>query len=72
MTAPPFTLVYTDEAATVLEDLASTKQYADKLKKVRKALRLLAQQGPRHTGLHFHQYQSLPGPGGAPLSESYL
>jgi hypothetical protein len=72
VSAPPFTLVYADEAAAVLADLHSKKQWADKLKKVRKALRLLAHVGPRHPGLHSHLYQSIPGPGGAPLWESYV
>ena len=72
MTAPPFTLLYTREAENVLEDLRSKKQYESKLKKVRKALRLLAQAGPRHPGLHSHDYQSVPGPDGATLWESYV
>jgi hypothetical protein len=71
VTAPPFTLSYTDEAVKVLNDLRQP-QYAAKLKKVRKTLRLLADQGPRHPSLSSHQYQSIPGPGGAPLWESYV
>ncbi len=72
MTPPPFALVYTDEAAAVLADLLDKKQYAGKLKKVRKALRLLAHLGPRHPGLRSHLYQSIPGPNGVPLWESYV
>ncbi|GLZ38379.1 hypothetical protein Acsp05_20030 [Actinokineospora sp. NBRC 105648] len=72
MSAPPFELVYAAEAAKVLNDLRAKQQYASKLKKVRKALRLLEQVGPRHPGLHSHNYQSVPGPGGAPLWESYV
>lgn len=56
----------------MLVDLCARKQYADKLTKVRKALRLLAQAGPRHPGLHSHDYQSVPGPDGATLWESYV
>ena len=47
-----------------------TSQYTVKLKKVRKALRLLEQLGPRHPGLQSHAYHSVPGPGGATLWES--
>ncbi|MGO1054900.1 hypothetical protein [Crossiella sp. CA198] len=72
MTAPPFQLLYTAEAEQVLDDLLAKKQYEAKLKKVRKALRLLAQAGPRHPGLHSHDYKSVPGPGGATLWESYV
>ena len=57
MNAPPFTLLYTREAEKVLGDLRDCgAQYAVKLKKVRKALRLLEQLGPRHPGLQSHAY----------------
>lgn len=72
MSAPPFTLLYTREAEQVIDELRSRKQYTDKLKKVRKALRLLKDPGPSYPGLHSHQYQSVPGPGGEPLWESYV
>lgn len=72
MSAPPFKLLYTREAERVLNDLRAKRQYESKLKKVRKALRLLAEAGPRHPGLHSHDYQSIPGPGGATLWESYV
>ncbi len=73
MNAPPFTLLYTREAEKVLGDLRDGgAQYAVKLKKVRKALRLLEQLGPRHPGLRSHAYHSVPGPGGATLGESYV
>ncbi|RLK60495.1 hypothetical protein [Actinokineospora cianjurensis] len=72
MSAPPFALLYTREVEQVLEDLRAKQQYAAKLKKVRKALRLLEQVGPGHPGLHSHRYQSVPGPGGAALWESYV
>ena len=71
MNAPPYVLLYTDEAVKVIDDLQSP-QYAVKLKKVRKALRLLELQGPRYPGLHSHEYQSIRGPGGAPVWESYV
>lgn len=72
VTAPPFTLRYTAEAAKVLEDLLAKKQYASKLTKIRKALRFLEQAGPRHPGLHSHDYKSIPGPHGATLWEPYV
>ena len=72
MSAPPFELFYTPEAEKVLVDLSSRPQYATKLKKVRKALRFLANPGPRHPGLNSHPYQSIPGPGGVQLWESYV
>lgn len=71
MTAPPFTLLFTREAEAVLTDLRSKKQYAEKLMKVQKALRLLAG-NPRRPGLHSHAYKSMPGPRGATLWDSYV
>lgn len=68
---PPYVLQYTAEAEKVIADLCSP-QYAVKLKKVRKALKLLRDPGPRHPGLHSHDYQSIPGPGGVTLWESYV
>jgi hypothetical protein len=65
--APPSQLLYTREAERVLDNLRAKKQYEAKLKKVRKALRLL-----QHPGLHSHDYQSVPGPGGVTLWESYV
>lgn len=70
MSVPPFLLLYTREAEKVIEGLAARKQNATKLKKVRNALRLLQQAGLRHPGLHSHDYQSVPGPGGETLWES--
>ena len=72
MSAPPFELLYTDEAEEVLNDLAAKAQYANKLKKVRKALRLLRDPGPSYPGLQSHLYQSLKGPNGEPVWESYV
>lgn len=72
MSAPPFVLLYTREAERVLDELRAKQQYELKLKKVRKALRLLERAGPRHPGLHSHHYQSVPGPDGAALWESYV
>lgn len=71
MGAPPYVLSYTDEASKVIDDLGSP-QHAVKFKKVRKALKHLQTEGPSYPGLHSHQYQSVPGPGGKPLWESYV
>ncbi len=71
MAAPPFTLQFTREAESVLQDLRSRKQYAAKFAKVKKALRLLAD-NPKHPGLRSHAYKSVPGPGGATLWDSYV
>lgn len=71
MSAPPFTLVYTDEASTVLAKLDSG-QYRTKHKKVLRTLKQLQVYGPRHPGLQSHRYQSVPGPRGEPLWESYV
>lgn len=72
MSAPPFTLLYTPEAQAVLADLAAKQQYATKLKKVRKALYLLQQMRPTYPGLHSHRYESLKGPNGEEVWESYV
>ncbi|MDT8916245.1 hypothetical protein [Amycolatopsis sp. PS_44_ISF1] len=72
MSAPPFQLLYTPEATSILGDLRAKKQYAPKLKKVRKALAFLEQQGPSYIGLRTHPMQSIPGPGGATLYQSYV
>jgi hypothetical protein len=72
VSAPPFVLLYTPEAEKTLEGMRVKRQYAPKLKKIRKALRLLERTGPRHPGLHSHAYQSVPGPEGVTLWESYV
>ncbi|CCH27388.1 hypothetical protein ABZ816_33020 [Actinosynnema sp. NPDC047251] len=72
MSAPPYELLYTAEASAVLEHLRGKQQYAKKLKKIRKALTQLEQLGPRYPALRSHQYQSVPGPNGAQLWESYV
>lgn len=72
MSGPPFTLLYVPEARAVIEDMKRGRRHAEKLKKVRTALRLLGTEGPRYPGLHSHQYESIPGPGGVALWESYV
>jgi hypothetical protein len=69
VSAPPFVLSYTEEAEKVIVDLQGPR-YATKLKKVRRALKLLQDHGPRHPGPRSHAYQSVPGPSGETLWES--
>jgi hypothetical protein len=64
-------LLIAAEAKSVLDDLAAKTQYAAKLKKVRKTLGLI-QQDPRYPGLNSHKYQSLSGPNGEEVWESYV
>lgn len=71
MNAPPFELVFTHEAQTVLESLGKPA-YRTKNAKVRKALRLLRDVGPGHPGLNSHKYHSLTGPNGEDVWESYV
>lgn len=71
MSAPPFELHYTPEAEKVLAELEA-KQYQKKRKKVLRTLKQLEVYGPRHPGLNSHQYQSVHGPGGTQLWESYV
>jgi hypothetical protein len=39
---------------------------------VQKALRQLRDAGPSYPGLHSHKYESLTGPGGEDVWESYI
>lgn len=72
MSAPPFRLIYSPQAASVLEDLRAKAQYARKLKKVRKALAFLKTYGPSYPGLQTHPMESIPGPNGKTLYQSYV
>jgi hypothetical protein len=64
--------MYTEEAGSILDDLEKNKALERKLKKVRKALRLLSDVGPSHPGLRSHKYSSVTGPGGEDVWESYI
>lgn len=72
MSAPPYALVFTDEASAILDDLQSTKAHAVKCKKVRKALQQLRDAGPGYPALQSHKYSSLQGPHGEDVWESYV
>ncbi|WP_326960520.1 hypothetical protein [Amycolatopsis sp. NBC_01286] len=72
MSAPPFRLLYSDETKAVLEDLRAKAQHARKLRKVKKALAFMEQQGPSYPGLRTHPMESIPGPNGKTLYQSYV
>lgn len=64
-------LLFTSEAKSVLDDLASQAQYTRKLRKVRKALAFL-ENDPRHPGLNSHKYTSMRGDVGQDVWDSYV
>lgn len=66
-----FELRFTPEAARVLAALEADATYTKKLKKVRKCLGLIST-NPRHPGLESHDYESLEGPNGEKVWESYV
>ncbi len=66
-----YALRFTKEAAGVLADLEKQRQYAGKLKKVRRALGLL-EQDPRYPALNSHKYHSLRGSQGEDVWDSYV
>lgn len=66
-----YELRFTREAADVLADLSAKAQYANKLKRVRKALGQL-QRDPRYPGLSSHKYTSLRGSNGEEVWDSYV
>lgn len=63
-------LRFTPEAKAVLKSLEAA-QYANKLRKVRKALAHL-EQDPKYPGLNSHKYQSIKGADGSDVWESYV
>lgn len=56
---------------TVLS-LAASPAYRVRLKKIRKAQRILADSGPQHPGLSTHQIRDRMGPHGEPVYQSYV
>lgn len=65
-----FTLLYTEEADSQYEALKANRSRAKQFKAVDKALDFL-EFNPRHAGLNSHKYQSMKGPGGCDIWESY-
>jgi mRNA-degrading endonuclease YafQ of YafQ-DinJ toxin-antitoxin module len=70
MTAPPFRLERTPEFISVLARVKKSDQI--KYRKILKTVRLLRDEGPGYPGLESHKYQSLTGPQGEDLWESYV
>jgi hypothetical protein len=66
-----FKLLFSEEAAGILQDLEANPAHARKPKKIRKALGFL-EVNPRHHGLQTHKYQSLHGPNGEEVFEAYV
>jgi hypothetical protein len=63
-----FQLILTQEVQEVLDGL---KGNVKRLRKVRKTLAQL-ERDPRYPGLNSHQYETLCGPLGEPIWESYV
>lgn len=71
MTAGPYRLAFTREAAGALEALGTQNHLQKKLKKVQRALGLL-QIDPRYPSLNSHKYSSLKGVNGEEVWDSYV
>ncbi len=71
MTAGPFVLRFTPEAAETHNELKNSPSHAVKYKKVLKTLRLLSE-NPRHPGLHTHKYRTISGSDGKDVWQSYV
>jgi hypothetical protein len=71
VSASPFDIRLSQEAADILHDLAKPSHHGRE-KKVKKALRILREVGPSHPGLNSHKYQSITGPNGEGVWESYV
>ncbi|MGH8905544.1 MAG: hypothetical protein ACRD0K_03270 [Egibacteraceae bacterium] len=67
----PFKLRFAGEARNVLASMEADNTYAKKLKKVRACLGRL-ETDPRHASLGSHRYQSIAGPNGEEVWESYV
>ena len=66
-----FELLFSAEASEVLDDICSSPATRVKCKKVRKTLAFI-ESDPKYPGLHSHAYQSLGGPSGEVVWESYV
>jgi len=71
VSAPPFALAYTDEALRVLDDLTKPPTPPSS-RKSRRHCGCSRDVGPSHPGLNSHKYQSLTGPNGEDVWESYI
>jgi hypothetical protein len=70
VSAPPFRTLTTPEFDAVLARIKRSDQV--KHKKVLKTVRLAREQGPAYPGLETHKYESLHGPAGQTVWESYV
>ena len=68
---PAFELLWTDQAEKQFLELQH-RGPKDKYTKVRKTLETLTCRGPKYPSLHSHKYQSIKGPGGEEVWESYV
>jgi hypothetical protein len=64
------TLRFTSRASKDLETLSRDGGLRKRFKSVQKVLGLL-ETNPRHPSLHTHKFQTLQGPNGEPVFESY-
>ena len=71
MTAPPFKILYTDTAQRVLDEMDTPANQA-KMKKIRKAIKLLRDVGPGYPGLCTHKMKTLRGPNSEDVWNSYV
>lgn len=65
-------IAFSPEAEVIMDQLAADRSAKVKDQKVRKTLRLLRDAGPSYPGLNSHKYQSMTGPGGEDVWESYV
>jgi len=68
---PVFKILWTDQAEEQFLELKSQGPN-DKYNKVSKTLEILSTHGPKYRSLHSHKYQSIKGPGGEDVWESYV
>lgn len=68
---PAFEILWTDQAERQLLEL-KRRGPVDKYIKVTKTLSTIAEHGPKYPSLRSHKYQSIKGPGGEDIWESYV
>ncbi len=68
---PTFELLWTDQAEEQFLELRRNGP-KEKFAKVSKSLEILTERGPKYPSLHSHKYQSIKGPGGEDVWESYV
>lgn len=70
MSAPPFQLEFTAEARKTIKALKARDVV--RYKKVLRTVKNLREAGPSYPGLNSHKYDSLTGPRGEDVWESYV